>query len=214
MRVDDSHPSSAAGASQRCSALVRDTAGATALEFAFVGLIFFAFIYGIVGLGIQFFNATSLDFSVYEAARSLQTGTAQSGSATTADLFLSNYLKPVLYNLDYSELSSSNVNLTTMTSSNVNCDQSTPTSTCSTNLITQTPVFNSDGTVNYYVTNLKKLSNSYCVPGQGTVVYIQVTYPQTNVPSLNIGYGSLVSGLQSGATVMVEPYPGANSSTC
>lgn len=63
----------------------RDARGTTAIEFAFVAMPFFLFALGIMGLGLHFFAANSLEHSVESAARKIRTGQAQKEGKTMAD---------------------------------------------------------------------------------------------------------------------------------
>jgi hypothetical protein len=61
---------------------LRDEQGATALEFAIVGLPFFLFVLGIMGLGLYFFATTSLEYGAEAAARKIRTGEANNDDMT------------------------------------------------------------------------------------------------------------------------------------
>lgn len=55
----------------------RDQRGATALEFALLAMPFFLFMFGIMGIGLQFFTTNALEHGVESAARKIRTGQAQ-----------------------------------------------------------------------------------------------------------------------------------------
>lgn len=61
----------------------RDTSGATAIEFGFVALPFFMFMFGIIALGLYFFVSFSLENAVERSARMVRTGQAQTAGMTT-----------------------------------------------------------------------------------------------------------------------------------
>ncbi len=56
-----------------------DEKGATAVEFAIVGVPFFALLMAILETGMVFYAQTSMDGSMAEAARMIRTGEAQKG---------------------------------------------------------------------------------------------------------------------------------------
>jgi Flp pilus assembly protein TadG len=192
----------------RLRGLAGDTSGATAVEFAMVGLFFFAFIYGMVGLAIQFLNTTSMDYAIYKASRDFQIGAVQSAGDTQAQ-FGTNYLTPSLQSVALLP-SDATYSMIALTPSN-------PTPG-----ITQTPVMNPDGSNkkdangnNIYITTPSPIpANNFCLPKQGQILYIQASYSQAHVPSLDLGFGSLISPIGSGATIIVEPYPGAQPAGC
>jgi len=61
-----------------------DSRGVTALEFALVGVPFFAMILGLLELGIIFLISTSLDNATGDAARTIRTGQLQGGGTASA----------------------------------------------------------------------------------------------------------------------------------
>ncbi|WP_371311853.1 TadE/TadG family type IV pilus assembly protein [Pseudovibrio flavus] len=63
--------------SVRLRELWRDQRGATAVEFAMVGIPFFMFIMAILEIGLVFFAGTILDHATHESARLVRTGQAQ-----------------------------------------------------------------------------------------------------------------------------------------
>lgn len=65
--------------------LLRDERGAAAIEFAIVALPFLLFLFAILGYGLYFFTATSLESGVENAARKIRTGQAQKGDLTVGD---------------------------------------------------------------------------------------------------------------------------------
>jgi Flp pilus assembly protein TadG len=69
----------------RRQTLLRDENGAAAIEFAIVALPFLLFLFAILGYGLYFFTATSLESGVENAARKVRTGQAQKGELTVGD---------------------------------------------------------------------------------------------------------------------------------
>ncbi len=62
----------------------RNESGATAVEFGFIALPFFMFIFGIINSGWFFFNQHLLDRGVEDAARRIRTGEAQKAGVNVA----------------------------------------------------------------------------------------------------------------------------------
>lgn len=60
----------------------RNDNGATAIEFAAVGLPFFMMLFGIMGVGLYFFSIFNLENAVEQASRPLRTGEAQKAVTT------------------------------------------------------------------------------------------------------------------------------------
>lgn len=67
----------------RLRRFARAKSGATAVEFALVGLPFMALLFGIVELGLVFMVSTTLDTATENAARRIRTGEFQTGGANT-----------------------------------------------------------------------------------------------------------------------------------
>ncbi len=63
----------------------QDRDGVTAVEFALVAAPFFAFVMGIIAIGLQFFTINTLDQAVEKASRKIRTGQAQRGNLTLGD---------------------------------------------------------------------------------------------------------------------------------
>ena len=62
--------------------LARNDDGATAIEFAMVGIPFFMMLFGIMGVGFYFFSIFNLENAVEQASRTLRTGEAQKAVTT------------------------------------------------------------------------------------------------------------------------------------
>jgi Flp pilus assembly pilin Flp len=62
--------------------LGRDESGATALEFALVSMPFLMMLFGIIAVGLYFYNTFSLENAVEQAARPIRTGQAQATGVT------------------------------------------------------------------------------------------------------------------------------------
>jgi Flp pilus assembly protein TadG len=71
----------------RLRALPRANGGATAVEFAMVGVPFFALLFTIVELGMMFMSATALQAATDTNARLIRTGQLQQGSDNSAGGF-------------------------------------------------------------------------------------------------------------------------------
>jgi len=67
---------------RRLFELRADESGATAIEFSLVALPFFAFVYGIILLGMYFFTTFSLENALERASRVIRTGEAQKANMT------------------------------------------------------------------------------------------------------------------------------------
>lgn len=65
-------------------ALLRDSKGATAVEFAFVAAPFFGLVYAIFETGLVFFSQQALQTATNQAARLIMTGQAQAQNMTAA----------------------------------------------------------------------------------------------------------------------------------
>jgi Flp pilus assembly protein TadG len=59
-----------------------DKSGATAVEFAIVGMPFLMFLYGIIGIGLYFFTTFTLENGLEQASRLIRTGQAQKAGMT------------------------------------------------------------------------------------------------------------------------------------
>ncbi len=57
--------------------LIRDTSGATAIEFAFVALPFFLLLFAILETFLLFFASQTIETATFSAARQIRTGQAQ-----------------------------------------------------------------------------------------------------------------------------------------
>ncbi|MDQ0472418.1 TadE/TadG family type IV pilus assembly protein [Labrys wisconsinensis] len=62
----------------------RDQSGATAVEFGFVAMPFFALIFAIVEISLTFFTNQVLETAVQDAARQIMTGQSRSNNSSTA----------------------------------------------------------------------------------------------------------------------------------
>lgn len=60
----------------------RDRSGATAVEFAMVGLPFVMLLFGIIGVGLFFFTTFALENALERASRLIRTGEAQQAGMT------------------------------------------------------------------------------------------------------------------------------------
>jgi len=63
----------------------RDHRGTTAVEFGMVGLPFFMFVFGVIGVGSHFFTVNTIEHAVEAAARKIRTGQAQTDGTTVGD---------------------------------------------------------------------------------------------------------------------------------
>lgn len=69
----------------RLKSLVRDTRGATMIEFAILAPIFFAILTAILETSLQFFAAQVLESGVYDTSRSIRVGEANRDKWEIAD---------------------------------------------------------------------------------------------------------------------------------
>lgn len=69
----------------RLRSLVRDTRGATMIEFAILAPIFFAILAAILQTSIQYLAAQVLESGVYDASRAIRVGMAQRENWSAAD---------------------------------------------------------------------------------------------------------------------------------
>jgi Flp pilus assembly protein TadG len=60
----------------------KDHSGASAVEFAIVGMPFLLFLYGIIGVGLYFFTSFTLENGLEQASRLIRTGQAQKSGMT------------------------------------------------------------------------------------------------------------------------------------
>lgn len=67
---------------RKCGSLFRDERGSTAVEFGFLVIPLFMFLFGIINTGYYFFNQHLLDRGVEEASRRVRTGESQKLGAT------------------------------------------------------------------------------------------------------------------------------------
>ena len=65
--------------------LGRDQKGATAVEFAFVAMPFFALMFAIIETGLMFFGDQALDSAVTDVSRQIRTGQAQQAGMSASD---------------------------------------------------------------------------------------------------------------------------------
>ena len=201
--VVDSIVSSQGGFKRPCKALWRDTGAATAVEFGLLGGFFFIFMYGTIAMAITFFNMTSFDLSVYQAAREFQTGYAQNQGYSN----FTPILQSTMINLNPAHAAATIV-VATDANGNFNSGMST----------TQTVSGTQNGVpFSYQVVSLKNQTGTpnFCLPTYGQVVYIQATYNQAaSFPTLNLGWGSFIDTLLAGDTVVVEPDEGGSGGGC
>jgi Flp pilus assembly protein TadG len=64
---------------------VRDTGGATAVEFAIVSFPFIALLFGILSVALFFFTNFSIENAVWQASRDIRTGAFQKSASSYAD---------------------------------------------------------------------------------------------------------------------------------
>ena len=82
MRILRSTLAAAARGGRPKRSLLKDENGATAVEFGMVAMPFFLFILGILGMGLYYLAATSLEYGVESAARKIRTGEAEKSALT------------------------------------------------------------------------------------------------------------------------------------
>lgn len=87
MLVSQAKRSPAAGLSRLHARLLRETEGATALEFALLALPFLIVLFQIIELALVFLIYAQLDNAVANASRLIRTGALQTSSTPTASSF-------------------------------------------------------------------------------------------------------------------------------
>lgn len=75
------------GTSRRLLGFGEARGGATAVEFAMVGIPFLAMIFGLIELGMIFLISSSLENATNNVARTIRTGQLQNGGAASATTF-------------------------------------------------------------------------------------------------------------------------------
>lgn len=179
----------------------RDTSASTAIEFALLALPAIATIVGILGLGLYFLYAASLDHAVTVTARAISIGAVSSSKMSLADL-KANVVCPAL--ISSMNCSSVSLNITTV-----------PTGSF------PSPFYNFVNSKKSGLTppNLDNSKNSFC-PGAGTqYVVVELAYPVpvfanflTGGSSVNFN-GTNVNVLVAASIFLSEPYVGAASYT-
>jgi Flp pilus assembly protein TadG len=92
---------------RRKRSVLKDDKGATAIEFAILAPLFFAFVLAIIDISAYFFVAGQLQHGVVQAARSIRTGNLIGSGATARDAFRT----LVCDNIETLMISSCNVNV-------------------------------------------------------------------------------------------------------
>jgi Flp pilus assembly protein TadG len=179
--------------------IIRDRSAITSLEFALIGLPFFALILATFSLGIWYYYATSVDLAVYAAARQFMTGQIQSSaSAITPAAFTT-------------ILCGNGSTISGLMPAFVPCTATNPVVNIS---IVQdfntlvTTVSKTNKTTNppssYEALTLTHLPTKLCSPQPLDIVYIQAIYQIPILPAVFSVFGGT---LLSGTTIQVEEFP-------
>lgn len=70
----------------RVRAFARDRSGVAAMEFGIVAMPFFLLVFGIVAVGVYFFQVSSVEAAALQAARAIRLGQVQQGQGSYAGL--------------------------------------------------------------------------------------------------------------------------------
>lgn len=166
-------------------ALSSDRRGSVLVEFSFVAIPFFMFLFGILEAGLVFFGNSMLDKATADAARLVRTGQAQAQNMTATQFH------------DYI------------------CTQISPLLSCGANLQVDVEAFNSFGNVNIpnpidAQGNLNSNLNNYVVGGAGDIVLVRTFYTWNIItPLLRPFFSNLSSGqrlMTSASTFRNEPF--------
>ncbi|MDR3461643.1 MAG: pilus assembly protein [Beijerinckiaceae bacterium] len=85
-----------AGALARAEAFIRETRGATAVEFALIAPMLLVTIIFIMSIGYMIFMNQALDYATQKAARQIRTGQVQTDAITTQSAFATQIVCPLL----------------------------------------------------------------------------------------------------------------------
>jgi Flp pilus assembly protein TadG len=88
-----------AGARRTPLALLRETRGATAVEFALIAPPFFLTVMFLIAIGYMVFMQEALDYATQRAARQIRTGQTQTSNIQTASAFAAQTVCPQLPSL-------------------------------------------------------------------------------------------------------------------
>jgi Flp pilus assembly protein TadG len=196
------------GALARAKAFVRETAGATAVEFALIAPMLFLTILFIMSIGYMIFMNQALDYATQKAAREIRTGQVQSAGITTAASFASQTVCPLLPSIF--QCSNVIVNSQTLGSfDSITSDGVYP--------YEYNQFINSSKTGLIYPTTSNS-SNTFCTGSGSTFVFLQILYPvpfflsflssSTIAATYN---GQKVYLIMSTATFLNEPFPAAGN---
>lgn len=151
----------------RALAFVRETSGATAVEFAMIAPFLFLTILFIISIGYMQFMAQALDYAAQKAAREIRTGNVQTASVTTQAGFTSQFVCPLLPSFfNCSNVIVQSQNLGSLSS--VTSNGSYPN------------VYAQFLNTNYSGLTIPTLSNggtTFCTGSGSDFVYLQVIYP-------------------------------------
>ena len=187
---------------RRWLALRRDDRGATAIEFAIVGLPFFMTVIGILVVGLLTFGSSSLDYAVQKASRQIMVGQTQT-SSLTASQFQQTILCPLLPAglFDCSKLV---VSLTSFAVANYQVDGNY-----------------ADHYYEYLTPDHSGLKvptgPSFCLGAGGSYQVLQVTYPFPVLFSFLSGSPQMINGkyiMMSSLTFKNEPFALTTSAGC
>jgi Flp pilus assembly protein TadG len=179
--------------------ILNDYSAVTSLEFALIGLPFFALIFATFSLGIWYYYSTSVDLAIYAAARQFMTGQIQSsasaitpaafttilcGNGTTTSGLMPAFVPCSAANPVVNIAVVQDFNTLVAASAKTNSKNNPPTS--------------------YSALTLNHLPTNLCSPQPLDIVYIQAIYQIPILPAVFSVFGGT---LVSGTTIQVEEFP-------
>ena len=190
------------GPSRLIRQVLRDTRAVTSIEFAAIALPFFTLVIGTMALGLWFFCAAALDVAVYRAGRLIQTGQIEANlTSKGSGSFADQYICPILRT----------------PTKIISCGYNNPVVCMAvvddfSNMLNKRPIRLLPTPIYAYSLKTLTCGGNFCVPGAGSIVYLQAIYTMPILNSVITFFGG--GPLMSGTTVQVEQTPGAPSNTC
>jgi Flp pilus assembly protein TadG len=178
--------------------LGQDQQGATAIEFALIAPVFFAFILGIVDICAYFFVAGQLQHGVIQAAREIRTGNVVGNNTATRDAFRTAVCAEIVSGM---------------------------VGSCSTSLKVDVRAFNSYGTITLPATLdangngvIEDSETSFDTGGASCPVIVRAYYNySTIIPGLQYLLAGVVPSstyITAAAAFRNEPFGGGTAATC
>jgi Flp pilus assembly protein TadG len=155
------------GAMARAKAFLRETTGATAVEFALVAPMLFLTLIFIMSIGYMIFMNQALDYATQKAARQIRTGQVQTDAITTQTAFATQIVCPLLPSI----FTCSNVIVSSQTLgtiSSITGDGVYPY---------EYNQFVNAAKTGLIVPTLSNTATTFCTGSGSTFVYLQILYP-------------------------------------